>query len=110
MIAITFSWLDWTWDKWFNNDVLLYGVGPVLCYQVSFILSAIVLEILLKQKWVESSLITYAGNGTRSQALAKTHKDAGDLKYQLFGAPHSVVYTVFGKGTIIGGCLAYFVN
>jgi sterol desaturase/sphingolipid hydroxylase (fatty acid hydroxylase superfamily) len=110
MLPLIFTWLDWAWEQWFHNDVLLYGVGPVVCFQVSFITSAIALEIISKQKWVESSLIKYPGSGTRNEALEKTHKIAGDWKAQVFYNAHSVVLTLFGTGAIVGGVLAYFVN
>jgi hypothetical protein len=62
-------------DAWLSNPWLVWGVGSYIASVVGFLLTATVLEVVIRSSVLDSSLLSYASSKYRSRktVLAETY-------------------------------------
>mmetsp|Transcript_10581 Transcript_10581/g.15914 ORF Transcript_10581/g.15914 Transcript_10581/m.15914 type:complete len:268 (+) Transcript_10581:14-817(+) len=86
------------WQEWIKNDWLVWGVGPVLVYIMSFLAVSIFLEITLRSGYISNSYLLAYGK-ERKVAVSKTvplGKQISQIAWVLFG-PTAILNGVIAK-------------
>jgi len=101
---------EYYYSLWIQNDILIYGIGPVLSFIIGYFFTAIPLEILIRQSWVSSYLVTYPGSHSNSRMLSieKTQKNIS-IYTQFFHSNHSAFNNLFGFNAILSGVCSYYI-
>ena len=72
---MNFELLGEYWHQWLSNKWLTWGVGPALAASLGYYIPALILEILIRLPWLQSSLIRYAPNApTRLESVKQTQQ------------------------------------
>jgi len=77
---------------WFMSPLLTYGLGTYLAGVLGFFVPMVILEAVIRRKFMEQHLIVYGKNPTpRKELVEKVQKEVLDFKGQLKNATINIV-------------------
>ena len=90
------------WTLWLQNPGLTWGIGPVLAYIVSYVSTAVFMELLIRTSWAKDKFVVQTKGVSRLEAIAKTQ-----AKIPLSTQLRNVLWQLFGPTAIFNAILAY---
>ncbi len=95
------------WRQWMANPSLCWGVGPVAVVATAFIITALPLEWLIRQPFMQKYLITYGvdskkNDGIGRPAAIRRTQEKVPLTEQVKGT----ALTLAGPAAIVGGVIS----
>jgi len=94
------------WKQWLENEWLAWSVGPFLAYSMSFAITTLILEVILRFKLISKKyLITYPGSNVRQLSTKTSEKGAETLSvwnqiiqaFWVVSGPAAILNKLVGK-------------